>query len=51
MRYVEKCNGAVQATDGNMIGWMRFACWITEATNTHSECVILTAFSMAAMVT
>jgi hypothetical protein len=23
---------------------MRFACWITKATNTHPECVILIAF-------
>jgi len=25
---------------------MRFACWIPKTTNTHSEYVILTAFSM-----
>ena len=24
---------------------MRIACWITKATNTHSECVILIAFA------
>jgi len=51
MRYVEKCVGAVQAKDGNVIGCMHFACWITETTNTHSEYVILTAFSTATVVT
>jgi hypothetical protein len=38
MRYVERCDGAVQAASGNMIGCMCFACWITETTNTYSEC-------------
>ena len=33
--------GARQATDDNIIGCMRFACWITEATDTHLEYVIL----------
>jgi hypothetical protein len=28
----------------NIIRRMRFACWITKATDTHSEYVILTAF-------
>ena len=28
----------------NIIQRMRFACWITKATDTHSEYVILTAF-------
>jgi hypothetical protein len=51
MRYVEKFNGALQATDGNMIGCMRFACSITEVTDTHSEYVIRTPFSMATVVT
>ena len=32
-----------QATDDN-IRRMRVACWITNATDTHSEYVILTAF-------
>ena len=27
-----------------IIRHMRFACWITKATNTHSECVIFIAF-------
>jgi hypothetical protein len=51
LRYLKKCDGAVQAADDNMIGCMHFACWITEATNTHSEYAILTAFSMATVVT
>jgi hypothetical protein len=33
-----------QTTDDNIIRRMRFACWITKATNTHSEYVILIAF-------
>jgi hypothetical protein len=32
-----------QATDDNIIRRMRFACWITKATDTHSEYVILIA--------
>ena len=33
-----------QATDDNIIRCMRFACWITKATDTRSEYVILIAF-------
>jgi hypothetical protein len=33
-----------KATDENVIRRMRFACWITKATDTHSEYVILIAF-------
>jgi len=33
-----------QATDDNIIQRMRFACWITKATDTHSEYLILIAF-------
>ena len=33
-----------QATDDNIIRRMRFACWITATTDTHSEYVILVAF-------
>jgi hypothetical protein len=33
-----------QTTDDNIILRMRFACWITKATDTHSEYVILIAF-------
>jgi hypothetical protein len=40
----EKCGGARQATDDNIIRRMRFERWITNATSTHSECVILLAF-------
>jgi hypothetical protein len=42
----EKYGTARQATDDNIIGLrrMRFACWITKATDTHSEYVILIAF-------
>jgi hypothetical protein len=32
------------AADGNIMRLMRFACWVTKATITHSEYVILTAF-------
>jgi hypothetical protein len=41
---VEKYGRAGQATGDNIIRRVRFACWITEATDTHSEYVILTAF-------
>jgi hypothetical protein len=33
-----------QATDNNITRRMRFACWITKSTDTHSEYVILIAF-------
>jgi hypothetical protein len=33
-----------QATDDNIIQHMCFACWITKATDTHAEYVILIAF-------
>jgi len=33
----------------NIIRRMRFACWVTEATNTHSEYVISYWFSPAAV--
>jgi hypothetical protein len=32
-----------QATDDNIIQRMRFACWITKATDTHSEYEIVIA--------
>jgi endonuclease III len=41
---VEKYGRAGQATDDNVIRHMRIACWITKATDTHSEYVILNAF-------
>jgi hypothetical protein len=40
----EKYGRARLATDNNIIRRMRFACWITKATDTHSEYVILIAF-------
>jgi hypothetical protein len=44
---VEKYGTVRQATDHNIIRRMRFACWITKATDTHSECVTLTALRTA----
>jgi hypothetical protein len=41
---VEKYGRARQDADDNIIRRMRFACWITKATNTHSEYVTLIAF-------
>jgi hypothetical protein len=38
---VEKYGRAGQATDDNIIRRMLFACWITKATDTHSEYEIL----------
>jgi hypothetical protein len=36
---------ARQTTNDNIIRRMRFACWITKATNAYSESVILLIFS------
>ena len=33
-----------QAADDSIIRDMRFACWLTKATDTHSEYAVLTAF-------
>ena len=41
---MEECDGAGQVTIGNIIRRMRFACWITTATDTHSQRVIVIAF-------
>jgi hypothetical protein len=41
---VEKQGTPRQATDDNTLRPMRFSCWITKATDTHSEYVILIAF-------
>jgi hypothetical protein len=38
---VGKHGRARQATDDDIIGRWRFACWITKATNTHSQYVTL----------
>ena len=43
---VEKYCGTGQVTDGNIIVRMRTACWITKATDTHSEYVIFIAFPL-----
>jgi len=42
---VEKCGRAGQATADDITRRMRVACWITKATDTHSEYVILIEFS------
>jgi len=42
----KKCGTIRQATDENKLRRTRIACWITKARNTHSECIILTAFPM-----
>ena len=42
---MEKYGTARQATDDNIIRRMCFECWVTEASVTHSECVILLAFA------
>jgi hypothetical protein len=41
---VGKYGRAMQATDDNIIRRMRFACWVTKATDTHSKYIILIAF-------
>jgi len=43
---VEKYGTARQVTDDNIIRRMPFACWIPEATDTHSEYVIFIAFPL-----
>jgi hypothetical protein len=35
---MEKYGGAAEATDDNIIRRMRFAYWITKATDTHTIC-------------
>jgi hypothetical protein len=42
---MEKYGTASQAADGNITGRMRIAGWVTKATDTHSECVILIGFA------
>ena len=41
---MKKFVGVRQITDDNITLRMRFACWISKATDTHSEYVILIAF-------
>jgi len=43
---VEKRGRVGQATDYNTTGRMRFPCWITTATNTYSEYLILFAIPL-----
>jgi hypothetical protein len=40
---VEKYCRAGQARDDDIIWRMRIKCWVPKATNTHSDCVMLTA--------
>jgi hypothetical protein len=47
---VEECGTPRQVTDENIIWRMRFVCWITKATDIHSEYIIIIAFSTATMV-
>ena len=42
---LEKYGIARQATDDNIMRRTRIACWISTATDTHRQCVILIAFS------
>ena len=48
---MDKWCRVVEAIDGTITRRMRFACWITKATNSHSEYVILNCFSAATVVT
>ena len=48
---VEKYGWARQVTDDNTIQHMHLSCWITKATNIHSEYVILLVFPSATVVT
>ena len=43
---VVKYGTAGQATDDNIIQRMRFACWISKATDTHSEYVMFISFPL-----
>jgi hypothetical protein len=43
---VEKYGRIGQGTDDNIIRRMCVVCWMTKATHTHSECVILIAFPL-----
>ena len=40
---VDKCGGAIGTTNNVIIWRIRVACWMTKATNAHSEYVILFA--------
>jgi len=43
---VEKHGAAGQTTDGNIMWRVRIVCWVTKATDTHTEYVILIAFPL-----
>ena len=43
---MQKYGGAREATNGDIIRHMRLLCWITKATHTYSEYVIVIAFSL-----
>jgi hypothetical protein len=43
---VGKHSTATQATDDSLRGRTHLACWLTKATNTHSQYIILTAFPL-----
>jgi hypothetical protein len=48
---VERYSRDRQATDVNIIRRVDFACWVTKATDTHSEyAIIIIAFFSAGMV-
>jgi len=40
-----KCDRAGQGTDNSLIRRMDFICWISKATHTHLEYIVLIAFS------
>jgi hypothetical protein len=42
---VEKYGRAGQATDDNIIRRMRFACWLTKATDTQAETLLSYVFN------
>jgi len=39
-----QCKKCCKSAYDNILGHMRFACWVTKATDTHSEYVTLIAF-------
>jgi len=51
MRNFEKYGTAGQATDDSIIQRIRFACWITKATDTRSRVRNTYCFSTATLVT
>jgi len=47
---VKEYGRATQATDSNIEYSMRITCWMTKATDTHSEHKTINAFSNATVV-